>query len=128
MGIPSIDEQHQYLFSVYLSLDEMQKESGQFDKVRAKELLVHLEEYARFHFSTEEDLLLEAGYEGYEKQCRSHRLFGKTIGEFAQELSYENPHYFENILVFIKKWLISHILKEDREYRESLLAFLNKPA
>lgn len=125
LGIPEIDTQHQYLFSIYHSLDEIQNETAQFDRVKAMELLKHLEEYAKFHFSTEEQLLQQAGCSEYEKQCKSHALFSKTIGEFAKELSYENPHYFENLLIFIKKWLISHILKQDRAYRACLLAYLN---
>jgi hemerythrin len=123
LGIQVLDEQHQALFGIYLELDEQQENGAQLDKVKIVTLLKHLESYAQYHFTIEEELLRQASYIDYQKQCDSHRLFIKQIDQFAHEVNYENPLILESLLIFIKKWLMSHILKEDRKYMDCLLSF-----
>jgi hemerythrin-like metal-binding protein len=125
LGIPVLDEQHQALFGIYLELDEQQEKAAALDKKKIGTLLEKLEAYAQYHFTTEEELLRQASYVDYQKQCDGHGLFIKQINQFAHEVNYENPLILESLLNFIKKWLMSHILKEDRKYMECLLDFLN---
>ena len=124
MGIPILDEQHKTLFGIYLELDELQH----LDSIKVNEKIIdvikRLQDYTVNHFNTEENILREASYVDLEKQMDSHALFIRLSNQFTIELSYLNPLILENMVIFIKKWLFSHILKEDRKYMECVVQYL----
>lgn len=124
MGIPELDEQHKTLFNIYLKLDEIYKSGFSPNNDYIWSVLTQLKSYARKHIITEENILRKASYPEYEEQCNNHELFLRMIHQFTVELSYENPLIIENLLLFVKKWLISHILKEDRKYKECVILYL----
>lgn len=124
MGIPILDEQHKTLFGIYFELDKLQ----QGDPVTAKEkiwdIIQRLQAYTRYHFITEENLLRKASFQELEKHVQSHELFTRLMKQFTIELSYNNLFILENLVIFIKKWLMSHILKEDHKYMECVVQYL----
>jgi len=123
MGIPILDEQHKTLFGIYLELEELLTDSV-IVKEKIWYVIQRLQAYTRYHFVTEENLLREASYKDLEKQVENHKLFIRLSKQFTQELHYLNPLILENMVIFIKKWLLSHILKEDRMYMECVVLYL----
>lgn len=126
MGIPILDLQHKILFGIYLELAQLQQTQSSPSKESIWQLVQKLQDYTQFHFQEEEMLLLESSYPDYESQHNEHEMFSRLIGQFKIELDYENPLIVENILLFVKKWLISHILKKDVKYKECVLNHLKK--
>lgn len=124
MGIPTLDEQHKTLFGIYLELDKLQHTDPVIVKEKIWDVIERLQDYTRYHFVTEENLLREASFEDLEKQVQSHALFIRLSKQFTLELNYLNPLILENMVIFIKKWLLSHILKEDRTYMECVVQYL----
>lgn len=124
MGIPILDEQHKTLFGIYLELDSLQHLDSINVNEKIQDVIKHLQDYTINHFNTEENLLREASYEDLEKQVESHALFIRLSNQFTIELSYLNPLILENMVIFIKKWLFSHILKEDRKYMDCVVQYL----
>jgi len=124
MGIPILDEQHKTLFGIYLEMEELLHTDTNIVKEKLWYVIQRLQEYTRFHFVTEENLLREASFKDLEKQVQSHALFIRLSKQFALELQYINPLILENMVLFIKKWLLSHVLKEDRAYMECVVEYL----
>jgi len=124
MGIPVLDEQHKTLFSIYLELDKLQHAQPSPSKDSIWQMVQQLQDYTQFHFREEEALLQKASYPDFDDQHNEHELFSRLIIQFKIEFDYDNPLIIENILQFVKKWLISHILKKDWKYRECVLNHL----
>jgi len=124
MGIPILDEQHKMLFAIYLELDKLQKEDPITAKEKIWDVIQRLQAYIRYHFITEENLLQKASFQELKKHVQSHELFTRLIKQFTIELSYNNLLLLDNLVIFIKKWLLSHILKEDRNYMECVIQYL----
>lgn len=124
MGIPILDEQHKTLFGIYQELDELQHLDPALVNEKIQDVIQRLQDYTLSHFNTEENLLREASYQDLEKQVHSHATFIRLSNQFNIELSYLNPLILENMVIFIKKWLFSHILKEDRKYMECVVQYL----
>ncbi|MFC2114814.1 bacteriohemerythrin [Bacteroidota bacterium] len=123
LNIPSIDFQHKKFFVLWNTARKQinVRDQGQTDKI-----LVELEEYINVHFAYEENLLELAGYEKLENHKQLHRYFIAKIHEMRNEYQYNNPELFEKLVVFLKKWFISHILHEDSDYKSVVSSYLNR--
>ncbi len=76
--------------------------------------------YALYHFDTEEQLMLDHGYDPIklEKHCQEHRSFSASIAQFQQELKLGKLISRDELLRFVKGWLIAHMLGTDKEFGE----------
>jgi hemerythrin len=87
-----------------------------------------LEDYLKYHFSYEESLLLKVGYIDYEKHVKQHAFFIQKVEELKQELNYKNTLLFGKIILFMKKWFLSHIMESDGKFKSVTLGYLkNNP-
>ena len=98
-----VDAQHQKLFELYNRVHLFAEDET--DKFRT---LAALTEYAGFHFSEEERVMLFVGYpEGeFQKHKRLHEGFVERVAELRAEPLWTT-------LDFIREWLLMHILAED---------------
>jgi len=121
LDIPIIDEQHRLFFELWenecnnVSINDLEK---------LKELINKLESYLINHFNTEEELMKKANVSDYDNHVSQHRYFIKKIDELKLEFDYANVMLFENIVNFMKKWFLSHILQTDKLYKESVHNYL----
>ncbi len=122
--IPIIDEQHKKLFHIYDNLSEMINSDKPNDDASIRQILIELEEYTKFHFLTEENLFIKAGVANAEDHIIEHGLFIKKIQDCMHAYEYKNPLLAKNMLNFVKKWLISHILESDIEYKDQMKLYL----
>jgi hemerythrin len=117
IGIDEIDEQHKKIFNIANEAYELLKNEFYYDKYdRIIELLEELKDYAKFHFSFEEDYMLSIKYKGYFSQKVAHDDFIDKINSFDLNAIDENQdQYILEILDFIVDWISQHILGSDKQ-------------
>jgi len=125
LNIDEIDRQHMKFFEL---CNEKQNPDHHENHKQLVVFIDELEDYLKFHFSFEEGLLLKAGYADYEKHVKQHTFFIQKVEELKQELNYNNTLLFGKIILFMKKWFLSHIMESDRKFKRITLDYLkNNP-
>ncbi|MFV0520270.1 MAG: bacteriohemerythrin [Lachnospirales bacterium] len=111
VGIELIDRHHQELFEIINTL------GTHFAQVASKDIFLTflniLIDYTSEHFSTEEDLIYEFNPEQYKSHKMEHEAFVKKIYKTLEQESSVDTKHREELIVFLKKWLVLHILEED---------------
>ena len=117
IGVDEIDQQHKKLFKIANEAYELLKNEFCIDKYdRIIEVLEELKDYAKFHFSFEEDYMLSIKDKGYFSQKAAHDNFIEKVNSFDLNAIDENQdQYILEILDFIVDWISQHILGSDKK-------------
>ena len=119
-GITTIDNQHKRLL---LLANELGGAIERGDVEIVEHVLKDLVDYTVYHFSFEEELMEKAGYAALPLHQRVHQLFTARIPQFQQR--YEaGEDVLEELHSMLVNWLLNHIQNEDRDYAESVRAYL----
>ncbi|MCH4890348.1 bacteriohemerythrin [Acidaminobacter sp. JC074] len=116
VGIDQIDNEHAQIIDKYNQLYQHMKKGQGHDYY--KELLAFLKTYVQEHFSHEQVLHKEHGYPHAEEHYQIHESFKQSLFEIYDAMD-ENPipnKMLIQISLFIKQWLIHHILIEDKKF------------
>ena len=114
-GIEIIDDEHAKLFEIADKLYNLLNDQFIPDKYDyILEVIVELKEYAKKHFADEEAYMESINYK---------RMFTQKIqhADFIEKMNSYNPDVIDDsqreacldILDFINKWLVEHILEND---------------
>ena len=118
VGVPSLDDQHKVLIKLINQLHNF--EHGGID---LRDILDRLDWYVHEHFTHEESLMRDAGYDDLEAHIAEHREFehwlrsaqshmatgGSGVSVLAKAI---NDH--------LNDWLLKHILIVDMDYKSLL--------
>jgi hemerythrin-like metal-binding protein len=120
VGIGTIDEHHRYLFDLINDMyDVVINKRGVRYVAR---LIKALDAYAKVHFRAEENMMSHYGYVGIKSQQQQHHAFEEKILEFYRELSV-NPLVAQfDVLLYLRTWLVNHIVVEDAKLRSLVSA------
>ena len=113
INIEEIDEQHKGLVEI-INLTTYAKAQNQPEKL--KEILTKLIEYTQVHLKYEEEHMLNNGYGKLTAHQKQHQILIKQVITILEQLKQGDKEVLENILNILQNWLITHILKDDREY------------
>jgi hemerythrin len=115
-GIDFIDEQHRVLFEIADKTYNLLKNeliTDKYDKIVT--LIEELQQYAKFHFTSEEEYMKSINYKRMFTQKIAHDAFIKKINDIDFSKIDENQdQYIISILQFLNDWLVEHILKSDK--------------
>lgn len=116
IGIDVIDEHHRYLFDLTNDLYEVvSTRRGSREVAR---VIKALDLYAQVHFRAEERMMDHHRYTAFDRQKHQHGEFEKRLSEFYAEL-HDNPLTAQfDVLVYLRTWLVRHIVHEDARLRE----------
>jgi hemerythrin len=123
LNIDVIDNQHKKFFELFDLILALNKSK---DAVKLSSVINELQDYAQYHFETEETLMQNADSENFELHIIQHQFFINKINEFTIAQNYNNPVLTTQIVVFMRKWLLMHITETDKRYVESVQSFLLK--
>jgi len=126
INIPLLDNQHKKLFAVFDELEALNNEGGNIDKILP--MIEELRKYAIYHFNTEEELMLQANSPNREFHVSQHSLFRKKFVNFDLAYNYKNRELINEIINFLRRWLILHICGVDINYSESVKKLLDDKA
>jgi hemerythrin len=118
LGIKQIDDHHRHLLAL------LNKTYDTFtaneSKVQVDALIEELINYATYHFSAEEHLMAKHGYQGTGEHLKQHEHFITQIKIYQQEFMAGRKTLALELVVFLKDWLLEHIMVSDRAYVDAL--------
>ncbi len=121
-GIEVIDIQHRkivdYINQLHYAIST--KDKDEIDKV-----FDSLFQYCISHFSFEESLMSEHGYQNTEGHRMVHDSFMDRIRRYKSDWD-QGKDVSRRLLNDLKIWLIAHIQKEDQYYAQEISSKLNK--
>jgi hemerythrin len=75
-------------------------------------IIIELTDYAKYHFSYEEELMIAAAFSGFAAHKEEHDVFCARIIEFQKDFKLGIDVSIE-IISFLNNWISFHILKTD---------------
>jgi hemerythrin len=117
LEIEDIDFQHHYFLNLINRLAGELKMTTSAERRTA--LIAELNAYARFHFTSEENLMASVGYPGLETHHRQHLdLISKLNSREAMLQLEKTDRRAEDIVDFLVAWFIKHTTVEDRLFAD----------
>lgn len=116
VGDVEIDKQHQGLFALIDRLEDQDVDQSAMAVTFEK-----LDNYVCEHFTAEENLLRICNYEDLESHLRQHDEFRnwlKTVKESFRSDGDNKKAIGQNLQVFLRDWLLSHIMHSDQAYKD----------
>lgn len=113
VGIKTIDDHHKELLKLINQIYQSFMERRHLDVTA--DILGKLEDYARFHFSFEEKVFGQIGYQLKAEHIAEHRAFTNQIKAFKDQVASGFDATF-GISNYLRDWLKNHIHTEDRKY------------
>lgn len=111
VGVGEIDEQHMKLIELINLLHAKMKE-GQGKEVILK-VLDELNKYTKYHFSTEEYMMVHHSYVNYGNHKTEHDKFIKDLEELRKKYDAGSRSITMDTFDFLKNWLLHHIKESD---------------
>lgn len=119
LRVKVLDEHHQQLVDLlnksYNALELNNKQTIEL-------ILNELFDYAKYHFSTEKHFMYEYNFPSLLNHEEEHKYFFYQVDELQSRLTAGDSLYNIQLVLFLKEWLINHILVKDRELADYLVS------
>jgi len=115
-GIKIIDDQHKGLLE--LINDMFTHISGDYEKEQEyfKQVVEKAVSYVKTHFATEEKIMLQTKFVGYEEHRKAHETFIVAVLDNARAFQKEKKINLEEFTRFLKEWVLTHVAVMDKQY------------
>ncbi len=113
VGVEEIDTQHKELFETINSLDSSMRKGKGRDETNS--LIIFLDKYIFFHFSTEEKYMTALGYQRYPHHKIQHTWFIKAFSDIKKKFGTEGATADVIVMcnTLLIKWFSSHVRTAD---------------
>ncbi|MBT1444221.1 bacteriohemerythrin [Shewanella sp. JM162201] len=118
VGMSEINRQHQRLISLINELHRAME--GQYGLDVIKRIVQGLVDYTANHFSYEEELFARFGYPHSKEHKDEHARLVTQVLDFQKRVA-RGEDVSDELMSFLKAWLIDHIQGSDRGYSQFLL-------
>ena len=127
LGNEQIDLQHKKLFELINGLVVACLEKRSQEKLQ--ETLTFLGNYVVQHFYFEEELQLRHNYPERDRHIQLHKDFMQTVGELTAKFKKNgsSSKLSSDVNKIVVRWLINHILREDKKIGEYIRSVADKP-
>jgi len=119
IGMSEINRQHQRLVSLVNELHRTLSEAYGLEAI--KRIVQGLVDYTANHFSYEEELFARFGYPQTNGHKEKHAQLVGQVLDFQKRVA-RGEDVADELMAFLKSWLVNHIQKSDKEYAQFLLA------
>lgn len=109
-----LDSHHIWLFNALNSAYENVMNSSEPNGITA--VVDEVSEYIKYHFSAEEHLMKEYGYDGIDAHIAEHILFTNNIGMLKTNYHENDLDASKELIIVLGDWILHHILVEDMKY------------
>lgn len=114
VGIDLIDNDHKKLLDL---LNQLQLIAHyKTDEALIDSTFDELIDYTKYHFSREEKLMELNNYPDFEEHKKEHAEMMHQTEQFINEYKIEQSRTIENVITYLKSWLINHINGSDQKY------------
>ena len=114
VNIKEIDGQHKKLIDMINTLHDAMKVGKGSQMIG--DVLKSLIDYTGSHFATEEKYMKLHGYPGYENHKKEHNQLVMQVLDVQKNLHSGKAPLTQEIMSFLKNWLVNHIQGEDKKY------------
>ena len=114
VGVSDVDDQHRQIIGLINRFEDSVRDSVGTAAVRS--CIDSLVDYAGVHFRDEEAILESLQFPGLAKHKLFHQYFVARVKVFSDRFSSGEPDVPEDLLTFLKLWLVDHIMVSDQEY------------
>jgi len=123
VGVDKIDEQHETFFGLINKLEDLTHHENFLDEL--PRLLNEIVEYASLHFRTEEKIMLELKYDGYDEHHKEHEAIKSDIYKECKRVVEKEATAMDVMWLYnyMNNWLKHHILDVDMMYVEAFKAY-----
>lgn len=123
INISIIDKEHKGLFNLFDRITLIGKDPT--IEIDLLSVISELKDYADNHFKREETLMKKINHGDIEKHIEAHKFFLNKVDEFETAFRYNNLVLLDQMVSFLRKWFVIHILNTDSLYAESVKKYLN---
>ncbi len=118
VNVAEIDRQHRKIFEIGARISELAELKGDYDYYDEIMLILEeLKDYTVYHFSFEEKLMKQYGYDEYESQQIEHSFFIKKLERILRkDIDAQQNETINEMVMFVADWITAHILKRDMGY------------
>ena len=111
VGVPEMDKQHKQLIKLINKLYIAMRDKKDVDTV-----MDGVVQYTVRHFKDEEALMQSINYPGLSQHLAMHKKVITQVGQFAKRVQAHEKGIEKKLLIFLKEWLLNHIVKQDKRY------------
>jgi hemerythrin len=112
--IKEFDEQHKKLVDMINHLHDSMKQGKGSDALGP--ILKSLAAYTQTHFASEERLMKQHGYPDYEAHKKEHNQLVMQVVEVQKQMASGKAPLSQEVMNFLRNWLINHIQGLDAKY------------
>ena len=129
VGYKRIDDQHRELINIINDLHAA-SELGDLYNSEARDkfkiVLKRTVDYATYHFATEEKIMKAVHYKYFKEHISKHREFSSKVLENVIKYTNGENVDMDDVIVYLRDWLFSHIIGEDKNFVDELKNTLEK--
>ena len=125
-GIKEIDEQHRQLVNMLAELQDAVVADPESGEIGAR--LMAFVKYTKAHLHSEESLMRRISFSGYKEHKAQHERLVSQFVLLLQKLKSGNDMTPADLVNFMRRWLIDHIVEEDAEIGKELRVRLDASA
>lgn len=115
VNIPAIDNEHKLLIALLNEIASAMNTQGSFHIQIIIEKLTTLSKHIKMHFESEERFMILNNYPEYNEHKAEHTLLLEQLNKFEVRFKSENKAFNEKMLLFLKDWLVRHIILYDKK-------------
>ncbi|MCW8854729.1 MAG: bacteriohemerythrin [Gammaproteobacteria bacterium] len=112
IGHDRIDFEHQIFVDLVSRLDDAVHIHG--DKDYIQRLLNELLAYTKFHFISEENIMISNNYPDYDEHRRHHMDLLERYNQNMMRILLDEED-MDDFIIFLKEWFIKHTVLEDKK-------------
>lgn len=114
VGVKELDDQHKKLFEIINRLFDAMQASKDITELNA--ILADMDDYAHYHFATEEKYFDQFNFEDKEAHTAQHRAFDEKAENFIKKNALGDSTLSFDVLDFLEDWWLGHINNVDKQY------------
>jgi hemerythrin len=118
VGVVKIDNQHKRLVQIINELSDAMG-AGKGKDVLGN-VLKELITYVNTHFKTEEEMMVQFGYQEYENHRYEHEKLTDEVKRFFDDYQAGKALLSVQIMNFLRSWLMDHIVVKDKKFGKFL--------
>lgn len=112
IGHPRIDNEHRVFVDLIRAVSQAAEQGAPRDK--AQRLLLEVRKYAEFHFLSEENLMLDVGFEDYATHHDEHVWLLRRLEDEMHRFD-DNALPLSALADFMFEWFALHTTRDDRK-------------
>jgi hemerythrin len=116
--VPQIDLEHKKFLEIINTVITSRQNGNRPEEVVS--ILRVMTNYALEHFKTEEMFMIQSGYKEYQSHKKEHHDFSMKVVGYCKGFANHDHHITDDLLEYVQKWFVDHILETDKKYMSCL--------